>query len=291
MTDVEKALDSIERATALDPVAAALSSFWSKALSAPKMRDLLSGRQIGHPLHPAAVLVPAGTLLSATMLDLTAGTSMRPASRRLIALGLLAAVPAATAGWSDWLDTEGAERRVGLVHATANALGLSAYLLSLRRRRAGGSGRLTSLAGAAALGMGGWLGGHLAYAQGVGVDTTAFQTGPADWTDVAAVGDVGTTLHAVDAAGVALLLTLVDGRPVAIADRCTHRGAPLSDGARDGDCVVCPWHGSRFDLGSGAVRQGPASRPQPVYAVRESAGRIEVRRNEPRALRRNPAGV
>ncbi|HEY3750415.1 MAG TPA: hypothetical protein VGL80_14545 [Pseudonocardiaceae bacterium] len=105
-------------------------------------------------------------MLSATSLDLVGGAAGRPAARRLIGLGLLAAGPTAAAGWSDWLDTEGAERRVGLVHATSNAVGLSAYALSWWQRRRGGGGRAAGLAGAVALGVGGWLGGHLAYALG-----------------------------------------------------------------------------------------------------------------------------
>lgn len=287
----EKLVAGIEQARALDPVAQRIAGFWSRALSSDRLRDVLSGRPLGHPLHPAAVLVPAGTLLSATALDLVGGSGARPAARRLIGLGLVTAGPTALAGWSDWLDTEQAERRVGLVHATSNVVGLAAYALSWWQRHQGRSGRLAGLAGASALGVGGWLGGHLAYAQGVGVDTTAFQPGPTEWTDAGPADEVTDALRRVDVAGTALLVTRVDGRPVAIANRCTHRGAPLSDGERDAACVSCPWHGSRFDLSTGAVQRGPATRPQPVYEVRERAGRIEVRRQETHALRLNPDGA
>ncbi len=214
---------------------------------------------------------------------------MRPAVHRLLGLGLASAGPAALAGWSDWLDTEGAEKRVGLVHATANAAGLSAYAVAWwRTRDASRTARLPIFAGTVALGLGGWLGGHLAYAQGVGVDTTAFQTGPATWTDVGSSVAATERPQRVRVNDTSVLLARVDGRVVAIADRCTHRGGPLSDGVRDGDCIVCPWHESRFDLVTGDVRQGPATRPQPVYEVRERQGRIEIRRSEERALRTNP---
>lgn len=173
-------------------------------------------------------------------------------------------------------------------------LGLSGYALSWAQRRRGGRGLTSSVAGAASLGLGGWLGGwlggHLAYAQGVGVDTTAFQAGPTDWTDACAAGSVTDVLVQIEVGGVPLLVTGVGGAPVALANRCTHRGGPLSDGERDGDCVVCPWHGSRVSLVTGKVREGPATRPQPAYEVRERAGRIEVRRVEHRALRVNPVG-
>ncbi|WP_041259793.1 Rieske (2Fe-2S) protein [Pseudofrankia inefficax] len=287
----ERLVEAVEGARVIDPLAERLAGFWSRTLSSERLRDLLSGRQLGHPLHPAAVLVPAGTLLSATALDLVGGPDARRGARRLVGLGLLAAGPAALAGWSDWLDTQEAERRVGVVHAASNAVGLSAYALSWWQRRQGRSGRLAGLAGAGVLGVGGWLGGHLAYAQGVGVDTTAFQAGPTEWTDAGSAADVTDVPRRVDVGGVPLLVTRLEGRIVVLADRCTHRGGSLSEGKRDGDCVVCPWHGSRFALGTGAVRRGPATRPQPRYEVRARDGRLQVRRREERALRVNPVDV
>ncbi|MBL7498433.1 Rieske (2Fe-2S) protein [Frankia nepalensis] len=286
----ERVVERLEQGRELDPIAGRLASFWSVALRSERLRDLLSGRPLGHPLHPAAVIVPAGTLLSATLLDVTGGPGTRPAARRLIGVGLLSAAPAAAAGWADWLDTEGAERRVGIVHATANLVGVMSYAASWWQRRRGGSGLAAGLAGATALGVGGWLGGHLAYALGVGVDTTAFQRGPADWTDALAASEVTAVPRAVDVDGAPVLLTRVNGRIVAIGNRCTHRGGPLADGERDGDRVTCPWHGSRFELASGEAVLGPATRPQPVYEVREIDGRVEIRRLEARALRANPVG-
>lgn len=43
----------------------------------------------------------------------------------------------------------------------------------------------------------------------------------------------------------------VKGRFLACKDRCTHMGAPLSDGRVVGNAVVCGWHGWTFDLGTG----------------------------------------
>ncbi len=60
----------------------------------------------------------------------------------------------------------------------------------------------------------------------------------------------------------------------AIANTCSHAGGPLCEGAFDGTSVVCPWHGSRFDLTSGAVLRGPATQPQRVWPVTVSNGRI-----------------
>ena len=64
----------------------------------------------------------------------------------------------------------------------------------------------------------------------------------------------------------------------ALAATCSHLGGPLDQGKREGDTVVCPWHGSRFDLciGRGA-RRGPAVYPQPRYETRLRSGKVEVR--------------
>jgi nitrite reductase/ring-hydroxylating ferredoxin subunit/uncharacterized membrane protein len=286
---LERLTDRIEGAAGLDALAKPAVAFWGRLLSPGWLTSLASGTPLRHPAHPAAATFTAGSLLSASVLDATGDPRMRPAAQALIGAGVVGALPTVVAGWSDWLYTEQAEKRVGLVHAATNATGLTAYGLSLLQRRRGGDGRAAGFVGAAVLAAGGWLGGHLAYAQGVGVDTNAFQTGPADWTDVAATGDVTVALTRVEVDGVALLLTRVAGTAVALADRCGHRGAPLSDGDRAGDCVICPWHDARYDLVTGDVRRGPAVRPQPTYQVREAADRIQVRRVEERALRVNPA--
>jgi uncharacterized membrane protein len=171
-------IDRLEHATELDPVAVDVSTFWTAVLRGKHLRDILSGRQLGHALHPAAALVTGGTLLSATVLDVTGDQGARDSARRLVGIGLLCATLTVLAGWSDWIDTEDAEKRVGLVHAATNTLALTSYTFSWWRRRHGHDGTAASMMAAAVLGLGGWLGGHLVFAQGVGVDTTAFGNGP-----------------------------------------------------------------------------------------------------------------
>jgi nitrite reductase/ring-hydroxylating ferredoxin subunit len=49
-----------------------------------------------------------------------------------------------------------------------------------------------------------------------------------------------------------------DGELRAVSSRCRHQLADLSNGSLDADgCLVCPWHGSRYDLDSGAMVSGP----------------------------------
>jgi nitrite reductase/ring-hydroxylating ferredoxin subunit len=63
---------------------------------------------------------------------------------------------------------------------------------------------------------------------------------------------------------------------VAFDDRCPHRGGPLSDGALAGDLVQCPWHGSQFDVHTGAVCDGPAEQGVRTWRVRVRNGRLIV---------------
>ena len=59
----------------------------------------------------------------------------------------------------------------------------------------------------------------------------------------------------------------VGGRLCATQAACTHRGGPLNEGPLAGSTVTCPWHGSQFDVCSGAVVRGPASEPLKTYRV------------------------
>ncbi len=63
----------------------------------------------------------------------------------------------------------------------------------------------------------------------------------------------------------------------AFDDLCTHEGCQLSAGILAGTTLMCPCHGSQFDVTSGAVLRGPAKQPLTTYEVREQGGEIEVR--------------
>ena len=267
----------------LDAPAKAIAGKVGELLPAGPAKDLISGVPIGHALHPLLTDIPIGTWTSATILDLVGGEDSRSASEALIGVGILAAVPTAVSGFSDWADSEYGHddiRRVGIVHAAANvaALGLYGASLCARRRGAHSTGVVLGLAGAAALGAGGWLGGDLAYAHGIGVDQTAFDQLPGDWTPVLDASMLEDDRPAAATAGdVPIMIVRRNGTLHALADRCTHRGGPLHEGKLDGDCIQCPWHASRFNLHDGSVEQGPATFPQPVLDVRENEGRIEIR--------------
>lgn len=86
------------------------------------------------------------------------------------------------------------------------------------------------------------------------------------------------TMKAVRVADKEVLLANVSGKYHAIGNICTHRGAPLSQGVLQGNIVTCPWHFSQFDITTGAVVAGPASRSEPRYEVKIDGDSVLVRK-------------
>ncbi|WP_436532431.1 Rieske 2Fe-2S domain-containing protein [Actinoplanes sp. HUAS TT8] len=277
-------LNRLEEARRLDGVSDRLQSAVSAAVRPQRLRDLLHGTWLGHPLHPVLVQLPVGAFVSAAILDLLPGT--RRAATTLVGAGVAGAVPAVAAGWLDWSQMTRDRRRVGLVHAGANAVAVGLYTASLLARLRGRSGRGRALgyAGLTVAGLGAYLGGHLAYAQGGGTNQAAPDTArlPEDWTQVCSLASVPEKRTVVRLAGdVPVLLYRIDDRVSALVERCGHETGPLGEGDVVGEgwdaCVVCPWHGSTFRLSDGAVVHGPAANNQPVIPVRVRDGHIEIR--------------
>jgi len=278
-TGVNRLVHRLEGARALDKLAEPGANAVSSLVRPRWVRNLLSGTNLGHPLHPALTDLTIGAWGMATLLD-RGGQSLEPAADLLVGAGVVAAVPTALAGLNDWSDTIGGKRRVGLVHAAGNVAALSLYVASGLARRSGHRplGRALALAGFGVLTAAGYLGGYLSFARGVNVNHTAFEHGPREWTPVLADEELPTgTSQRASVGGVEVLLARVDGQLYAVANTCTHAGGPLDEGELTGDCVSCPWHGSIFRLADGAVVRGPATVPQPAYEVQVRQGKIEVR--------------
>jgi nitrite reductase/ring-hydroxylating ferredoxin subunit len=80
----------------------------------------------------------------------------------------------------------------------------------------------------------------------------------------------------VDVAGQRIALFKVGDGYCAIEDTCPHAGGPLSEGPLAGDVVTCPWHGSRFNVRTGAVLTPPADRGVKSFPVRVTDNDVEV---------------
>jgi 3-phenylpropionate/trans-cinnamate dioxygenase ferredoxin subunit len=70
----------------------------------------------------------------------------------------------------------------------------------------------------------------------------------------------------------------VQGRLYAFDDLCTcaDQACPLSGGLLTGTTIMCQCHGSRFDLSTGAVINGPATEALKVYEVHEVDGSLHI---------------
>jgi nitrite reductase/ring-hydroxylating ferredoxin subunit/uncharacterized membrane protein len=266
---------------ALDAVAKPLASTVRKLVPPGVFKDLLSGTWLGHPLHPLLTDVTIGAWTSALVLDLIGDERTDAAAQSLVGVGLLSAVPTAAAGLSDWSDTLGADRRIGFVHAAGNVTGVALYLLSYLARRDGRvrAGKTIGLLGSAVVTTGAYLGGHLIYRLGWGVDRNAWKQGTDGWETVAGEADLDEGKPvAVQAGDDTVLLFRTGAKVYAISNICGHAGGPLHEGTIAGGCVTCPWHGSTFRLVDGHVMRGPATGHQAAYDVRVEGGNVRVHR-------------
>lgn len=169
-------MTSLEGATALDPVVRLLNPVADALVADPARRDALQGRWLGHALHPLLTDLPIGFWTSASVLDLLGGRSARPAATLLTALGVASAVPTALTGMAEYAPIEQRDKRVAIVHATANSAALLCYTASLAARIRGRHvrGVALALAGSTVATVGGYLGGHLTEARKVGSHDPAF---------------------------------------------------------------------------------------------------------------------
>ena len=98
------------------------------------------------------------------------------------------------------------------------------------------------------------------------------------WIDVAASDAVsGSTSLAVECDGRSVVIVRCGAELYAVENQCTHDGESLA-GAEVEDCqIICPRHGARFCLRTGAALTPPAYEPVRTYEVREHNGRVLLR--------------
>jgi nitrite reductase/ring-hydroxylating ferredoxin subunit len=260
----------------------------TKVLKPQALKDLLHGTWLGHPLHPVLAMVPVGTWLSAGLLDALPRT--RPAATVLIGTGVAASVPAALAGAADWSEQEVGVRRLGAVHAVANTVALSMYAASLvaRAKGSGTLGRALAYGGLGLAGGSAAIGGHMSYAQSSGAShsATTARALTTEWIDLGPLDDLPDgrpALRTGEGHGAPVPLAVVrrGARVDVFLSSCSHLGGALAEGAveevRGVSCLVCPLHGSAFDLDDGQPRRGPAASAQDKLEVEYVAGHVRAR--------------
>lgn len=253
-----------------------------------RLKSLLNGTWFGHPLHPVITDVPVTAWILTAIFDviwLIAHPSWAAYGAFVtVIVGLLGALGAIVTGLTDWSDTYGAERRVGLNHALFNAIATILYFVSFLLRLLAGPGDgiaavIIGFVGLASLIYAAYLGGDMVFVKGTGVNHTAWEAVGEDYEPVMAVEGVEENkLYRVTAAGVPVVLLRQGSHYSAIAATCPHAGGPLDEGSLTGDVVECPWHGSRFCMRDGRALTGPATVNAPRYDVRVRDGQVEVKR-------------
>jgi nitrite reductase/ring-hydroxylating ferredoxin subunit/uncharacterized membrane protein len=277
----DPAIRALERSDVLNAMGKWVSNTFHRLVGTGRAKEALAGTWMAHPAHPMLTDVTIGAWTSAAILDVLGGERARPGADFLAGIGIISAVPTALTGLSDLTDiVDPEERSLGTAHALANVGTLALWSLSYVARKAGSRRAAIGLSMAASAVMtgAGFLGGHLSFRKGVGVDQTAFDPPIEDWTAAIAMDELKDGQpRRVMVAGRNLFLLRRGERVHALANRCTHRGGPLHKGSLDDDGVTCPWHLSTFRLEDGSVMRGPATAPQPTYRVRIREGQVEVR--------------
>jgi nitrite reductase/ring-hydroxylating ferredoxin subunit/uncharacterized membrane protein len=248
-----------------------------------------------HPIHPMLIPFPFAFLTGGWGFGVAAALSgnrdLKTVSHYLVPAGIAAGLIAAVPGVIDYTMTvppRSSARARATKHALTNVAALSLFAtgwwLSRRSQRRTVPVFFQTL-GAAALSVGGWMGGTLTFRNQIGVDHRYANAGrwheetvePADAVALDRIGDgLGVNqMELVHAGGTRVVVARTEDGIAAFDDRCTHRGGPLSDGTLICGIVQCPWHGSQFDVRTGEVKCGPAKEAIGTYS---STSRVARRR-------------
>lgn len=259
-------------------------AFEASGAPGQKLKNFLHGTWFGHPLHPALTDVPIGAWTVALVFDAIDAARGRedlaPGADAAIGIGLVGAAGAAVTGIADWQGSGQQAPRTGMLHGLLNvgATGLYAASLIARKRGNRNTGLALSLVGYAVVSASAYLGGELVSGERIGVDHATREELPGDWTAVLPASDLPeNTPTRVEAGKVGVLLVRKGDEIFALGEVCSHLAGPLAEGELQDCSIICPWHGSRFDLRDGKVLDGPATFPQPRFETRIQDGQIEVR--------------
>lgn len=253
----------------------------------------------GHPIHPALIPFPFAFLVGAFAFDAVGALLERPAlwttGAYLALAGVATALLAAIPGFIGYIFTvppnssakSRATKHMLLMLSAVGTFALGWVLRGSADARPEMIQLLLEAAGSGLLSIGGWMGGTLAYRNQIGVDHRYARAGKWNEEHVSSDAD-GTVIVAqsgeleidqmklVHVNGKRIVLARTADGYVAFDDRCTHRGGSLAGGMMMCGRVQCPWHGSQFDVSSGAVRAGPAEKGIETFRVERKGDRIEI---------------
>jgi nitrite reductase/ring-hydroxylating ferredoxin subunit/multimeric flavodoxin WrbA len=111
----------------------------------------------------------------------------------------------------------------------------------------------------------------------------------ADWHDLGAADQLALQpLQQIIAGGKRIALSFQSGQFGAISGVCNHAGGPLGEGRLDGELVVCPWHGWKYNCRDGSGEPGYEAESVPSYALKTESGRVWIDLNSATRRHRLP---
>lgn len=248
-----------------------------------------------HPLHPLLIAFPiaffTGSLLFDTVYLFNGDEALRNVTYYLTLAGIVGGFMAAIPGIIDYLYTvppKSSGKKRAMKHGILNSINLVLFIIVFILKKNAEINYVLIVAmeaaGVGIMSIAGWMGGTLVYRNQIGVDPRYAHAGK--WKEAYSDATSGTLVVAdIDELQVNQMKLwhvknkrIVIGRTedgyVAFNDYCTHRGGSLAGGAMICGTVHCPWHGSQFDVCTGAVTAGPAEEKIEVYTVEEKQGKI-----------------
>lgn len=157
-------VDRVGRSPALDGAVGMLDGLGAPLVGRPALKRFFSGVDTAVPPHAVLTDAPFGAWFMAVFLDLFDDDGgERLAARRLVGLGVLAALPTAVAGLAEWTTADPSTRRIGVLHSAATTAATLVFAASWLARRRGrhGLGIGLARAGSAVAITGGFLGGYM----------------------------------------------------------------------------------------------------------------------------------
>lgn len=247
-----------------------------------------------HPIHPILVAFPIAFFVGTFIFDILGviynNDSLYGVAYYMQVCGIIGAVLAAIPGAIDYFKTvppNSSAKKRATKHALLNITNLLLFLIAwiLKGNNINPYIILVpELIGIILLAIAGWLGGTLVYRNQIGVDPRYANAGK--WKEeekdeakgqieVASTDELKTDqmklIHVNDKR---IVIARTEKGYVAFDDHCTHKGGSLAGGAMICETVQCPWHGSQFDVNTGAVKAGPAKEKINTYNVSETNGKV-----------------
>jgi uncharacterized membrane protein/nitrite reductase/ring-hydroxylating ferredoxin subunit len=248
-----------------------------------------------HPIHPMLVPFPIAFFTGSLLFDIigwtTSNEKLWQTGYYLQGAGIIFGILTAIPGLIDFLYTvppksTGKKRAAkhGLLNTTVLLIFSANFFCRMNTTISPVITLVLDVVGFILLSIAGWLGGTLVYRNQIGIDHRYAYAGKWKEKQFNNTGSAIEIASTVDLNENQMMLIHVDSNRIVVAktedkyvafeDRCTHRGGSLAGGSITCGTVLCPWHGSQFDVYTGNVKAGPAEKSIKTFSLEEKNGKV-----------------